>query len=113
MVLRMCLTTWWADTLLALWIAQMLHAVTFATHHTVCISILTKHFPGRLRGRGQALYASIGYGIPGVLGALMGGLLSERFGLASIYAMSVIMALLACMCAWRTHHLSFKDSFLN
>ena len=88
MVLRMCLTAWWADALLALWIAQMLHAVTFATHHTVCISILTKHFPGRLRGRGQALYASIGYGIPGVLGALLGGLLSERFGLASIYAAS-------------------------
>ncbi len=113
MVLRMCLTAWWADALLALWIAQMLHAVTFATHHTVCISILTKHFPGRLRGRGQALYASIGYGIPGVLGALLGGLLSERFGLASIYAASVVMALLACVCAWRTHYLSRRDSFLN
>ena len=113
MVLRMCLTAWWADALLALWIAQMLHAVTFATHHTVCISILTKHFPGRLRGRGQALYASIGYGIPGVLGALLGGLLSERFGLASIYAASVVMALLACVCAWRTHYLSRIDSFLN
>jgi len=113
MVLRMCLTAWWADALLALWIAQMLHAVTFATHHTVCISILTKHFPGRLRGRGQALYASIGYGIPGVLGALLGGLLSERFGLASIYAASVIMAVLACFCAWRTHYLSRRDSFLN
>ena len=113
MVLRMCLTAWWADALLALWIAQMLHAVTFATHHTVCISILTKHFPGRLRGRGQALYASIGYGIPGVLGALLGGLLSERFGLASIYAASVVMALLAFVCAWRTHYLSRRDSFLN
>jgi PPP family 3-phenylpropionic acid transporter len=113
MVLRMGLTTWWADALWALWIAQMLHAVTFATHHTVCISILTKHFSGRLRGRGQALYASIGYGIPGVLGALLGGLLSESFGLASIYAASVVIALIACSCAWRTHYLSRKDSFLT
>jgi PPP family 3-phenylpropionic acid transporter len=113
MVLRMGLTAWWADALLALWIAQMLHAVTFATHHTVCISILTKHFPGRLRGRGQALYASIGYGVPGVLGALLGGMLSERFGLASIYAASVFLALLAFSCAWRTHYLSRKDSVLN
>lgn len=102
MVLRMGLTAWWADALWALWIAQMLHAVTFATHHTVCISILSKHFPGRLRGRGQALYASIGYGVPGVLGALLGGVLSEHFGLASIYSASLGMALIAAVCAWRT-----------
>ena len=113
MVLRMCLTAWWADALLALWVAQMLHAVTFATHHTVCISILTKHFPGRLRGRGQALYASIGYGIPGVLGALLGGVLSDSFGLVSIYSASVFIALLACACACRTHYLSRRDNFLN
>jgi PPP family 3-phenylpropionic acid transporter len=113
MVLRMSLTAWWAGTLVVLWIAQMMHAVTFATHHTVCISILTKHFPGRLRGRGQALYASIGYGIPGVLGALLGGLLSDSFGLVSIYQASVAMALVASACAWRTHYLSRRDSFLN
>ena len=76
-------------------------------------SILTKHFPDRLRGRGQALYASIGYGIPGVLGALLGGVLSDSFGLASIYSASVFIALLACACAWRTHYLSRRDSFLN
>ena len=113
MVLRMCLTAWWADALIALWIAQMMHAVTFATHHTVCISILTKHFPGKLRGRGQALYASIGYGIPGVLGAMLGGLLSDSFGLTAIYVASVALALCACICAWRTHYLSRRDVFIE
>jgi len=33
------------------------------------------------------------------------------FGLASFYAASVVMALLACVCAWRTHYLSRRDSF--
>lgn len=101
MVLRMVLTTWVADGLLALLLAQILHALTFATHHTACIALLSHHFPGRLRGRGQALYASIGYGVPGVLGALCGGALSDAYGLSSVYACSIATALLACLCAWQ------------
>ena len=39
-----------------------LHALTFAAQHTACIAVITRHFPGRLRGRGQALYTVLGYG---------------------------------------------------
>ncbi|MGI9152016.1 MAG: MFS transporter [Limnohabitans sp.] len=99
MVLRMGLTTWVAKWLWALLFAQVLHALTFATQHTACIALLSHHFPGRLRGRGQALYASIGYGVPGVLGALAGGALSDAYGLSSVYAVSIVTALLACGCA--------------
>jgi PPP family 3-phenylpropionic acid transporter len=101
MVLRMVITTWAADWLWALLLAQMLHALTFATQHTACIALLSHHFPGRLRGRGQALYASIGYGVPGVLGALGGGALSDALGLSSVYAVSIATAVLACVCAWQ------------
>ena len=101
MVLRMGLTTWAADWLLALLLAQLLHALTFATQHTVCIALLSAYFPGRLRGRGQALYASIGYGVPGVLGALGGGALSDALGLSAVYAVSIGTAALACGCAYQ------------
>ena len=101
MVLRMALTTWAAEWLWALLFAQVLHALTFATQHTACIALLSHHFPGRLRGRGQALYASIGYGVPGVLGALGGGALSDALGLSSVYAVSIATAALACVCAWQ------------
>ena len=101
MACRMTLTAWWADVLLALVVAQALHAVTFATHHTVCIAWLSEHFPGRLRGRGQALYASLGYGIPGVLGALAGGAISEVWGLSAVYECAVATSCLSAWCAWR------------
>ena len=101
MVLRMALTTWAAEWLWALLFAQVLHALTFATQHTACIALLSHHFPGRLRGRGQALYASIGYGVPGVLGALGGGALSDALGLSSVYAVSIATTALACVCAWQ------------
>ncbi|MDP1568087.1 MAG: MFS transporter, partial [Polaromonas sp.] len=65
MTLRMGLTATCASVLAVLVFAQMLHALTFATHHTVCIALLSHHFPGRLRGRGQALYVVLAYGLPG------------------------------------------------
>ena len=111
MVLRMGLTTWAAEWLLALLLAQLLHALTFATQHSVCIALLSEYFPGRLRGRGQALYASIGYGVPGVLGALGGGALSDAWGLRAVYAVSIGIAGLACGCAyqgWRTNRSALR-----
>lgn len=65
MALRMGMTAaggeWWA----VLCAAQVLHALTFAAHHTACIALLSQFFPGRLRGRGQALYSVLAYGLPG------------------------------------------------
>ena len=107
MVLRMGLTAQWADVLWVLLIAQALHALTFAANHTVCIALLSHHFPGGLRGRGQALYTVIAYGFPGVLGGLAGGLLSDRFGLQSVYWVSMMTALMATAAAyrvWRIQH---------
>ena len=107
MVLRMGLTASSAQVLVLLVVAQTLHALTFATHHTVCIALLSQHFSGRLRGRGQALYTVIGYGFPGVIGGLAGGMLSTHYGLASVYWASMVISALAVGCAlgaWRHHH---------
>jgi MFS transporter, PPP family, 3-phenylpropionic acid transporter len=106
-MLRFGMTAGFASTLLLLFLAQTLHAVTFATHHTVCIALLSHHFPGRLRGRGQALYTVIGYGFPGVLGGVAGGYLSIHFGLGSVYWAALGISTIATACAfrvWRLRH---------
>jgi PPP family 3-phenylpropionic acid transporter len=105
MVVRMLLTAGLPLVWPLLLLAQALHAVTFATHHTVCIALLSRHFPGRLRGRGQALYSVVGYGFPGVLGGLGGGWLSSAFGLASMFWLSAACAVVATACALRLHAL--------
>lgn len=97
----------------ALWpvllLAQALHAFTFAAHHASCIALLSHHFPGSLRGRGQALYTVLGYGLPGVLGGLGGGVLSSRYGLASVFWAALLCAALATVCAWQVwRHLHGK-----
>lgn len=106
MVLRMVLTAGWADLLWVLVLAQCLHALTFAAHHTASVAMVSHHFPGRLRGRGQALYTVIAYGFPGVIGGVLGGVLSERWGLTSVFWASVLSSLLAVAATWKVwrHH---------
>jgi PPP family 3-phenylpropionic acid transporter len=101
MVLRMGLTAGLPLVWPLLLFAQALHAITFAAHHTACIALLSHHFPGRLRGRGQALYTVVGYGLPGVIGGLGGGLLSSALGLASVFWLAAACAAVALLCALR------------
>ena len=85
-----------------LWVAQALHAITFAAHHTACIALVSRLFPGRARGRGQALYTSLGYGVPGVAGGLAGGWLAGQFGYAALFWAAAGCGLLAWWAARRT-----------
>lgn len=100
-VLRVGLTAAGGGWLLVLFVAQSLHALTFAAHHTVCIAMLSHHFPARLRGRGQALYTVIGYGCTGVLGSIGGGILSSNYGLTPVFWTSFATSLIATGCAFR------------
>lgn len=104
-VLRMALTGGLGFSLLALFLAQVLHALTFATHHTACIAMVSHHFPGRLRGRGQALFTVIGYGVGGVVGVLAGGAFASRFGFQAMFGVAAVLAALATLCAWRVARL--------
>ncbi len=79
-------------------LAQTLHALTFAAQHSACIAVITRHFPGRLRGRGQALYTVLGYGASGVIGGVAGGALSQRFGFASVFWAASAIGLAAAWC---------------
>ena len=88
----------WVPVLL---LAQAVHAVTFACHHAACIALIHRFFPDRLRGRGQALYTMLGYGLPGVLGGVSGGWLIDQLGFASVFWASALWGLLAWLCARR------------
>ncbi len=105
-VARMALTGALADWWLALVFAQLLHAITFAAHHTTCVAFVTHHFPGRLRGRGQALFTVAGYGVGGVAGVLAGGALAGAFGYGWLFGISALLGLAAVGCAWQVRRLT-------
>jgi MFS transporter, PPP family, 3-phenylpropionic acid transporter len=86
----------WAPVLV---LAQLSHAITFAAHHSTCIALVHKLFPGRLHGRGQALYTTLGYGLSGVLGGVGGGWLISHLGFAAVFWAACICSALAWLCA--------------
>ena len=100
-VLRMGITASCGQWIWALVVAQALHALSFAAHHTTCIAMVSRHFPGRLRGRGQALFTVIGYGFGGVFGVLAGGAIAQRFGYVAMFGVATMLAAVASVCAWR------------
>lgn len=58
---------WWWLLLLA----QLMHAVTFAVHHSASVLMIQRWFGGRAAARGQALYISVAYGLGGTSGSLV------------------------------------------
>jgi PPP family 3-phenylpropionic acid transporter len=82
--------------------AQLMHAATFALHHSSSVMSLQRWFSGPLQARGQALYMSISYGIGGSLG----GLLAQwwRAGAETVYYVAsalVALSALAAMLSFR------------
>ena len=100
-LLRFVATAQFGHIAWVLVLAQCTHAITFAAQHTACIGVINQHFPGRLRGRGQALYTVLGYGASGVLGGVAGGALSEAFGFAAVFWAASGAAAVAALCCWR------------
>jgi PPP family 3-phenylpropionic acid transporter len=109
-VLRMAITGGLGGSVVALFVAQALHAFTFATHHTSCIMMVSRHFPGRLRARGQALFTVIGYGFGGVLGLVGGGALASRFGYEAMFAAAALLGFAAVACARRAEQGNTKPA---
>jgi PPP family 3-phenylpropionic acid transporter len=95
---RFALTAAFGDLPAVLVLLQLTHALTFAAQHMACTSLIARFFPDRLRARGSALYSTLGYGIPGVIGGLAGGLLSDRFGLAAVFWAASLAALASAAC---------------
>jgi PPP family 3-phenylpropionic acid transporter len=109
MAVRMALTAGLGGWLWVLVVAQLMHALTFAAHHTSCIALISRYFPGRLRGRGQALFVIMGYGLGGMLGVLAGGALAARHGFAPIFYVASALGVLATLCAWRMWRIERAD----
>lgn len=79
-VVRWCLTAAYADNLVLLVFAQLLHMASFGLFHAVAVVCVHDFFPGKTHGRGQALYSSAGFGAGGALGSLYSGYSWSLFG---------------------------------
>lgn len=92
-VLRWLLTAVYAEHLLLVTLAQVLHAASFGLHHAVMIHLFHSLFTGPHQGRGQGLYSSVSFGAGGALGSLASGYLWHGVGAESMYLLAAVAAL--------------------
>lgn len=80
------------DSLPALIFGQTLHAASYGIYHAAAIHLIYRYFPGRLQGRGQALYSSVSFGLGGALGALASGYVWSGVSPAATFVMGAGLA---------------------
>jgi PPP family 3-phenylpropionic acid transporter len=100
--LRFFLIAEFAHLWVLLLAAQLLHAASFAVHHSASILTIQQWFPGRASARGQALYVSIGYGVGGTAGSLVAAWLWSAFGPSVAFLSSSAAALAGWWAVQRT-----------
>jgi PPP family 3-phenylpropionic acid transporter len=71
--LRFVAIGWGVESPALLALAQLLHGLTFGAYHAAAIAAVHRMFGGALAVRGQALYASLSYGLGGVAGMVLSG----------------------------------------
>jgi len=99
---RFLLIGWAVDVLGLLVFAILLHAATFGLFHGASLAAVHRIFTGRLEARGQALYASLTYGVGGAGGTLIAGWTWDSLGPGSSFTVSALAgAIGALLVAWK------------
>ena len=97
-VLRWGVTAILPEVLVAMLLAQLLHAATFGCLHAVGIALVQHYFTSATSGRGQALFSSLGFGAGGVCGAVISGVFWDELGQYT-FLLAALASLLAFVLA--------------
>ena len=84
-------------TTIVLMLAQLMHAGTFAAHHSAATKLLQRWFTGPLQARGQAIMATVSYGLGGTIGGLCAGWIWDLFQPRDVFVMSALACGIAGM----------------
>jgi len=105
-VARFALIAWVAHSIVALIVAQLLHAATFGVFHSAALASIHRLFRGPNQARGQAAYSSLSYGLGGTLGGLGSGWVWQLWGPTATFAAAGACALLGflLLAAMRTRN---------
>ncbi len=82
--------------------AQLLHAATFAAHHSASVIAMQRWFAGPLQASGQALYMSVAYGLGCSLGGLVLTLCWDKLGAQPMFMAAAVMTAAGALAAWQS-----------
>lgn len=100
--LRFLLIGWLAESLVWVVVAQLMHAVTFALYHGCAVQLVNGWFGARAPALGQALYSSLSFGLGGMIGSALAGVVWTHGGPGWTFTASSVAALGGFVAAWRS-----------
>jgi PPP family 3-phenylpropionic acid transporter len=104
---RWLLTATLASYLSVMLVTQAMHAGSFGLYHAAAIYSIYQFFPGRLQGRGQALYSSLSFSPGGAVGSLMSGYVWSALGPQWAFVAAALIAGAGVLVVWRGVRLPF------
>ncbi|WP_434938563.1 MFS transporter [Shewanella sp. HL-SH8] len=91
---RWLILGYYPDVVIMLIFSQTLHAFTFGLTHAVSIQFIHRHFGIHHRSTGQALYASLSFGVGGALGTWVSGYIwGDGSGAAQVWLFAATCAI--------------------
>ncbi len=99
-VLRFVITGAGPGLVWVLVLAQLMHAATFAAHHSASVLTMQRWFAGPLQASGQALYMSLAYGVGGTFGGLLMTFFWEKIGPEQMFYGAAAIAAAGAAAAW-------------
>jgi len=99
-IVRWMLISQYADQPIVLYFAQGLHAASFGSAHVAAVHMIHRQFSVHFQGIGQALYASVSFGLGGMLGSFYSGWFWQHFGPEQVFMGAAIVCVAALLIAW-------------
>jgi MFS transporter, PPP family, 3-phenylpropionic acid transporter len=98
---RWLATVWLVDSMAAMVLVQLSHALTFGAYHACAMHYVFRLFPARLQGRGQAIYNACAYGIGGSIGSLGAGAVWDHLRPEATFLIAALIALIGTWLVWK------------
>ncbi|WP_209122234.1 MFS transporter [Alkalihalobacillus sp. BA299] len=76
---------------------QALHGVTFGIFYIAAFQIVSKLVPEELQATGHVLFITTFFGISGIIGAFVGGLVIQNAGVAQLYSYLGYLSIIGCV----------------
>ncbi|MFQ5521349.1 MAG: MFS transporter [Candidatus Methylomirabilia bacterium] len=74
---------------------SLLHALTFAAFHVAGVNFVDRSTAAALKSSGQAFFSAATYGVGGIAGATLSGILFDAMGIVGLFRVAAVVALLS------------------
>jgi PPP family 3-phenylpropionic acid transporter len=88
---------------------QLTHAFTFGVFYLAGVQTVDALVPDGLRATAQGVFASVTFGLGGLVGNILAGLLYEPLGMEGLYAAAAVLAAGATVLYWGRTRPTFAD----